>query len=196
MAKLSRPIDSDTTYYKPKKMEIGIYRFQVKSTLEWGSNKDLKIKGAFEKLSQLEQEQVSVMSIRWELECQDAPYAGFTKMYWTTYWASVEKLAQVLQNKKVGFGKKNPTASPKEIDEAVSDWRPQESLFEMFYACGLMVQDEERNVFKPVGWEMTEAGMNEALIASINSVVWGKIGPSEDGKRQDDLLSLAPIKEE
>lgn len=196
MAKLSRPIDSDTKYYKPKKMEVGLYKFQIKSTLEWGSNKEQKIKGAFAKLSPLEQEQVNVMSIRWELECVDAPYAGFTKMMWTTYWASDEKLAQVLENKRVGFGKKNPTASPAEIEKAVEDWRPQESLFDMFFACGLMVQDEERNVYKPVGWEMNEAGMGEAMIAAVNSIVWGKIGPSDDGKIEDSLISVAPVLEE
>lgn len=196
MAKLSRPIDSDTKYYKAKRMEMGLYKFLVKSFLEWGSNKDVGVKGAFEKLSKLEQEQVNVMSVRWELECQDAPYVGFTKMTWTTYWASKEKLADVLKNKKVGFAKKNPTASPEEIDDAVDDWRPQESLFEMFFACGLMTQDEERNQYKPVGWELTEEGMGEAMMAAVNSVVWGKIGPSDDGKREDDLLSVTPVMEE
>lgn len=196
MAKLSRPIDSDTKYYKAKRMEQGIYKFLIKSSLEWGSNKDLNIKGAFEKLSPLEQEQVNVMSVRWELECQDAPFVGFTKMMWTTYWASEEKLATVLQNKRAGFSKKNPTATPDEIEAAVDDWRPQESLFDMFFACGLMVQDEERDQYKPVGWELTEEGMGEAMMAAINSVVWGKIGPSDDGKREDDLLSVAPVLEE
>jgi hypothetical protein len=196
MAKLSRPIDSDTKYYKAKKMEVGLYKFLIKSTLEWGSNKEQKIKGAFEKLSPLEQEQVNVMSIRWELECQDAPYNGFTKMMWTTYWASDEKLALVLENKKAGFGKKNPTATETEIAAAVDDWRPQESLFDMFFACGLMVQDEERNVYKPIGWEMTEDGMGEAMMAAINSIVWGKIGPSDDGKIPDSLQSVAPVLEE
>lgn len=196
MAKLSRPIDSDTKYYKPKRMEMGLYRFLVKGTLEWGSNKEQGVKGAFEKLSPMEQDQVNVMSIRWELECQDAPYVGFTKMMWTTYWASDEKLAQVLQNKKAGFSRKNPTATEKDVDAAVEDWRPQESLFDMFFACGLMVQDEERDQYKPVGWEMTDAGMGEAMMAAVNSVVWGKIGPSDDGKRQDDLLSVAPVNEE
>jgi len=177
-------------------MEMGLYKFLVKSFIEWGSNKDLKIKGAFEKLSKLEQEQVNVMSVRWELECQDAPCVGFTKMMWTTYWASDEKLAQVLENKKIGFGKKNPTATPEDIEKAVDDWRPQESLFDMLFACGLMVQDEERNQYKPVGWELTEEGMGEAMMSAVNSVVWGKIGPSDDGKRQDDLLSVAPVLEE
>ena len=196
MAKLSRPVDSETKYYKPKSMEMGLYKFLVKSFIEWGSNKDLKIKGAFEKLSKLEQEQVNVMSVRWELEGQDAPSVGFTKMMWTTYWASDEKLAQVLENKKIGFGKKNPTATPEDIEKAVDDWRPQESLFDMLFACGLMVQDEERNQYKPVGWELTEEGMGEAMMSAVNSVVWGKIGPSDDGKRQDDLLSVAPVLEE
>jgi hypothetical protein len=177
-------------------MEMGLYKFQVKSTLEWGSCKAQRVKGAFEKLSELEQKQVDVMSIRWELECLDAPYAGYTKMMWTTYWASKEKLAQVLENKKIGFGKKNPTATPTEINAAVDNWRPQESLFDMLFACGLMVQDEERNQYKPVGWEMTEDGQGEAMMAAVNSVVWGKIGPSDDGKRQDDLLSVTPVLEE
>jgi len=177
-------------------MEMGLYKFLVKGFIEWGSNKDQGIKGAFEKLSSLEREQVNVMSIRWELECQDAPYAGFTKMMWTTYWASNEKLAQVLANKKVGFGKKNPTATEAEIEAAVDDWRPQESLFDMLFACGLMVQDEERNQYKPVGWELTEDGMGEAMMSAVNSVVWGKIGPSDDKKREDDLLSVAPVLEE
>lgn len=196
MAKLSRPVDSETKYYKPKSMEMGLYKFLVKGFIEWGSNKDLNVRGAFEKLSALEKEQVNVMSIRWELECQDAPYTGFTKMMWTTYWASSEKLAQVLENKKIGFGKKNPTASKDDINKAVDDWRPQESLFDMFFACGLMVQDEERNVYKPVGWELTEDGMGEAMMSAVNSVVWGKIGPSDDKKREDDLLSVAPVLEE
>jgi hypothetical protein len=177
-------------------MEMGLYKFLVKGFIEWGSNKDQGIKGAFDKLSALEKEQVNVMSVRWELECQDAPFVGFSKMLWTTYWASNEKLAEVLENKKIGFAKKNPTATPAEIEKAVDDWRPQESLFDMLFACGLMVQDEERNQYKPVGWELTEDGMGEAMMSAVNSVVWGKIGPSDDGKREDDLLSVAPVHEE
>ncbi len=196
MGKLSRPIDSDTKYYKHKAMEIGIYKFLVKAFLEWGSNKDVKVKGAFEKLSKLEQEQVNVMSIRWELECQDAPYNGWKKYLWTTYWASKEKLAQVLVNKHAGFEKKNPTATKDEIAKAVEPWRPQEALFDFFFACGLMVQDEERDQYKPVGWEMGPEGMEEAMIASVNSVVWGKIGPTEGTNRTDDLQSVAPVLEE
>jgi hypothetical protein len=115
---------------------------------------------------------------------------------WTTYWASDEKLADVLANKKAGFMKSNPTATEDEADAAVEPWRPQESLFDFFFACGLMVQDEERDQFKPVGWELTPDGMGEAMMAAVNSVVWGKIGPSEGTNRLDDLLSVAPVKEE
>jgi hypothetical protein len=38
--------------------------------------------------------------------------------------------------------------------------------------------------------------MGEAMMSAVNSVVWGKIGPSDDGKREDDLLSVAPVHEE
>jgi hypothetical protein len=34
VAKLSRPIDSDTKYYKHKAMEMGLYKFLVKGFLE------------------------------------------------------------------------------------------------------------------------------------------------------------------
>ena len=59
-----------------------------------------------------------------------------------------------------------------------------------------MVQDEERDQYKPVGWEMGPEGMEEAMIASVNSVVWGKIGPTEGTNRTDDLQSVAPVLEE
>ena len=196
MAKLSRPIDSDTKFYKPKEMEVGLYKFQVKGHVEWGSNKDLNIKGAFDKLSQLEQDQVNVMSIRWELECLDAPYAGWTRYFWTTYWASPEKLSEVLENKKAGFAKKNPTATDEEIEKAVEDWRPQEAIFEMLFACGLMVQDDERQEYKPSGWELTEEGFTEALISATNSVIWGKVGPIEGTKITDGIVSVSPAHEE
>lgn len=196
MAKLSRPIASDTKYYSKKTMEMGIYKFQVKKFLEWGSNKDANIKGAFEKLSKLEQDQVNVMSIAWELECLDTPYNGYTKNLWTTYWASDEKMADVLKNKIAGFLNKNPDATESEAENIVEPWRPQEAIFDFFFACGLMVKDEERKEYKPVGWKMDEEGFNEALVSCVNSVIWCKIGPNSDGSRKDDILSVAPIHEE
>ncbi len=195
MAKLARPIDSDTKYYQPKPMEAGFYRFLVKDSLEWGSNKDAGVKGAYEKLSKLEQEQVNVMSIRWTLSCLDAPYEGFNRNLWTTYWASKEKLAGVLDGKIKKYLKNNPTVEEEEAKKTVEPWRPQESLFDIFFACNLMVKDEERGLYKPLGWKF-EDGTEEPRIACINTVIWGKIGPTQGTDRTDDLQSVAPFHEE
>lgn len=196
MARLSRPIDSDTKYYKPKPMEMGLYKFQVKGFIEWGSNKDAGIKGAFEKLSEMEQEQVNVVSIVWTLACVDPPYEGYERRMWTTYWASPEKLKEVYDKKVEGYLDKNPTADESDAQAAVEPWRPQEAAFDFLFACGLMVKDDDREEYKPVGWELTEEGFNEACMVAVNQIVWGKIGPNYDGSRQDDLLSVSPVQEE
>ena len=159
---LSRPVDTDTTQPVFPPMESGIYKWQVKSVKEWGSNKDLNISGEMEKLSQADQESVDVISLRWELQCVEDPrYDGSsggkaqTRSWFTTYWASKEKIDASFQKSTNKYMEENPTATQDDVDRYVRRWKPQINTFEFLHSCHLMERKEDEDnqsvEFVPVG---------------------------------------------
>jgi hypothetical protein len=202
---LSRPVDSDAKQNVFPAMEAGYFKFQVKEVAEWGTNKDLEIKGLMEKLDAVDAENVNVISLRWNLQVVEDPrYDGTqgkpqTRFWFTTYWASDEKIQASYDNSVAKYLEKNPTADEDEIAERVHKWKPQANLHEFLYYCDLMdlVEDEENNMveYVPKGWTFGQEA--EAVTAALNSIVYGKIGPREfAGKKyKDALIKVARVHE-
>jgi hypothetical protein len=188
-------------------MEKGIYKFQVKGFSEWGSNKDLNISGLMSGDKQIElsdQQQVNVISIRWDLQLVEDPrYDGSAggraqKRFWfTTYWASDEKIQASYDKSVARYLSENPTASEEDVAKYVRKWKPQVNLFEFLFACGLMEKKEgdQQVEYVPVGWEFGDIG--QALTAAINTVVYGKIDKQTVGSTEykDSLVHVSQVKE-
>lgn len=200
---LSRPVDTDTTQPVFPPMEKGIYKWQVKEAKEYGSNKDLNIKGLMEKMDLGDQKQVSVLSIRWLLQCVEDPrYDGSagkpqTRYWFTTYWASDEKIDGSYQNSVNRYLTENPTATEDDVKKYVRKWKPQINTFEMLHACGLMERREgdSQVEYVPIGWEFDKMG--DAIIAALGTVVYGKIDKQTIGDREfkDSLVQVSQVKE-
>jgi len=201
---LSRPVDTDATQPVFPPMEKGIYKWQVKDVKEWGSNKDLNISGLVEKMQLADQKEVNVLSLRWQLVCVEDPrYDGSsgtkpqTRYYFTTYWASPEKIDESYQNSVNKYVQENPTATQEDIDKYVRKWKPQINTFEFLHACGLMErQEEDQQVeFLPIGWEFDK--MEDAVISALGSVVYGKIDSQTVGERtyKDALVQVSQVRE-
>lgn len=201
---LSRPVDTDSKQATFPPMEKGFYKWQVKGFKEYGSNKGLNIKGLMGEMSEADKAQVNVLSIRWDLECVEDPrYDGSTggrsqKRYWfTTYWASEDKIDESYQNSTNKYLKENPTATEEDVAKNVRRWKPQINLFEFLFACGLMERQEldQEIEYLPQGWEFGQE--HEACVSAINSIVYGKIDKQTIGDRefQDSLVSVSQVKE-
>jgi hypothetical protein len=191
---LSRPIDTDSKQATFPPMEKGFFKWQVKGFKEWGSNKDLNGDKA----------QVNVLSIRWDLQCVEDPrYDGTTggrpqKRFWfTTYWASDDKIDESYQKSVNRFLSENPTAGEDDVAKQVRKWKPQINLFEFLFACGLMEKKEldQQVEYVPVGWDISDVG--QACTAAINTVVYGKIDKQKVGDREypDSLVHVSQVKE-
>jgi len=197
---LSRPVDTDTTQDVFPPMEKGIFKWQVKEAKEYGSNKSLNIKGLTEKMELADQKQVDVLLVRWKLQCVEDPrYDGTsggkpqTRYWFTTYWASDEKIDAVYQASMAKYLTENPTATEEDVKRYVRKWKPQINTFEMLHACGLMERREEDSVveYVPIGWELDKIG--DAVIAALGTVVYGKI--DQQGEYKDSLVQVSQVKE-
>jgi len=189
---LSRPVDTDTTQPMFPPMEPGIYKWQVKKMVEWGSNKDLNIKGDMSKMSQADQDNVDVISLRWSLQVVEDPrYDGTSggkpkvKDWFTTYWASQEKIEASYLKSTNKYLEDNPTATEDDVAQYVRRWKPQINTFEFLHACHLMerVEDEDNHTVEyiPVGWELTPDGLAEAVTAALGCIVYGTAASSNFG---------------
>ena len=201
---LSRPIDTDTKQTMFPPMEKGFFKWQVKGFNEWGSNKDLNISGLMEEHTEADKAEVSVLSIRWDLQCvEDSRYDGTTggkakKRFWfTTYWASDAKIDESYQKSVNKYLKENPTADQEDVEKSVRKWKPQTNLFDFLFACGLMEKKEldQQVELVPIGWELDN--ISEAVTAAINTVVYGKIDKQKIGDREypDSLVQVSQVKE-
>lgn len=201
---LSRPIDTDSKQATFPPMEKGFFKWQVKGFKEWGSNKDLNISGLMNELDENDKSNVSVISIRWDMQVVEDPrYDGSTggrpqKRYWfTTYWASDAKIDESYQKSVNRYLEENPTAGEEDVAKHVRRWKPQINVFEFLFACGLMEKKEldQEVEYVPVGWEIDDIG--QAVTAAINTVVYGKIDKQKIGSKEypDSLVAVSQVKE-
>jgi len=202
MAKLSRIIDPNTKAPKILPVEPGYYKLQVGEPKEWGSNKAMGISGVMDDLSQIEQDQVTVISLMWPLKIVDDPrYDGTSGArprelrYWTTYWADEDYINEKLEERIQRYLVENPTATEEEAKEMFSAWNPQTALWEFLWACGLMERQEEKESYEyvPLGWQMNPDGISEAINAAVNSIVYGKIEIGDNNRNV--ITSIAPMEE-